>query len=303
MQTKVERICEFCGKPFYSLPKDIKRGRGKYCSHGCHYSDIQRRVKCVCKTCGKPFSVSVSRYENNRGKYCSKNCQTSSPEWKSLISENHADVGGKNHWFYGKHFSEDHKKKISAANKGKRLSAGQILLLSEVNKGNRNHAGKRHSLEVRAKISNGRRGKRPSAETRIKLSESHKGLLVGPKNPHWRGGISFEPYCPKFTKALKEYIRAKFGHRCVIGGNCECARELSVHHVDYNKLQGCKGHTWALIPMCAAHHTKTNFNRWFWFSKLINYWAAIPDINLMGLPFCDLTLEVTYSGIGLKETI
>jgi hypothetical protein len=95
----------------------------------------------------------------------------------------------------------------------------------------------------------------------------------GSKNNNWRGGLSFGKYCYKFNEELKEYIRVKFNRKCYICGTEENGYKLSIHHVDYNKLQGCKGQQWVLIPLCRKCHSKTNGNRWYWFNRLINYWA------------------------------
>jgi hypothetical protein len=103
----------------------------------------------------------------------------------------------------------------------------------------------------------------------------------GPEHPNWKGGISFEPYCPAFTKKLKEEIREKFGRKCYLCPKTEeeNGRKLDVHHCDYNKGQGC-GQRWSLIPLCHRCHIKTNFNRHYWFNLLSNYWALNPEINL-----------------------
>jgi len=52
-----------------------------------------------------------------------------------------------------------------------------------------------------------------------------------------------------------------------------------VHHLDYNKMQGCETKDWNLLPLCTRCHAKTNFNRWYWFSLLFNHWAMNPEIN------------------------
>ena len=120
---------------------------------------------------------------------------------------------------------------------------------------------------------------------------------TGKLNPAWRGGISFEPYCFRFNEQLKEYVRQKFNRKCVLCGISENGEKLSVHHVDYNKLQGCQGHTWVLVPLCHSCHSKTGYNRWHWFSKLLNYWAFMPDITFESASFCDLSVNVAYQGI------
>lgn len=105
----------------------------------------------------------------------------------------------------------------------------------------------------------------------------------GENNPSWKGGVSFEPYCKKFNKIKREEIREKFERVCFLcGKNKEenFGRNLSVHHIDYNKMQGCK-HSWHLISLCLSCHVKTNFNRHYWFNLLNNYWLLNSEINFI----------------------
>lgn len=42
--TKVERLCESCGAPFFAFPSAIKRGKGRWCSRRCrHRNPIEIR--------------------------------------------------------------------------------------------------------------------------------------------------------------------------------------------------------------------------------------------------------------------
>lgn len=123
-------------------------------------------------------------------------------------------------------------------------------------------------------------------EVRKKISAS----LAGPKSSNWKGGISFEPYCPKFTRQLKDEIRAAFGYKCYLCPHIQNGRRLSIHHVDYDKNDICNGKKWPLIPLCTKCHAKTNHNRWYWFNLLMNYWAMNPEINFSSLatvPACE----------------
>jgi len=101
-----------------------------------------------------------------------------------------------------------------------------------------------------------------------------RAKVSGEKCWLWKGGISFEPYCPKFTERLKESIREEFGRKCFICGLPESknGERLSVHHCDYQKSQGCNGQRWSLIPLCHNCHTKTSRMKWFYFSMLRDYW-------------------------------
>lgn len=98
----------------------------------------------------------------------------------------------------------------------------------------------------------------------------------GPKCPAWKGGVSFEPYCEKWTEELRESVREAFGRKCYLCPKTEAdtGKKLDVHHCDFNKQQGCKGNSaWKLVPLCASCHAKTTNNRHWAFMLLANYWA------------------------------
>jgi hypothetical protein len=96
--------------------------------------------------------------------------------------------------------------------------------------------------------------------------------LSGDRCHMWRGGKSFEPYCSKFTRELKEDIREHFGRKCYLCQTPENGEKLSIHHVDYNKSQGCEGLRWSLIPLCRHCHSLTTNRRFFYFHLLRDYW-------------------------------
>ena len=173
------------------------------------------------------------------------------------------------HAWNGRSHSEETKKKISIANKGRIFSKESNRKNSESHKGKNNHFyNKKHTQETKLKMSESHKGKKSTEETKQKQSES----ISGKNHPNWQGGKSFEPYCLKFSKQLKEDIRKQYDRKCF---NCnkdekDNKRKLSVHHVDYNKDQGCNGKTFELIPLCLSCHMKTNFNRKYWENKFIN---------------------------------
>lgn len=140
--------------------------------------------------------------------------------------------------------------------------------------------GYKHPMEIRRMLSDVNRGER-NPRFGKPVSEEQRRKLRGENNPNWMGGASFEPYCHKFNESIKESVRDEFDRRCFLCGEPENGRRLSVHHVDYNKGQGC-GHQWALIPLCSSCHSKTNFNRWYWFALLNNYWLDKYNIDWAG---------------------
>lgn len=96
-------------------------------------------------------------------------------------------------------------------------------------------------------------------------------ITSGENNPNWKNGVGFEPYCHKFNEALKEEIRDTFGRVCFLCPKTEEENgiKLSVHHVDYNKQQGCNGVRWLLVPLCRSCNSKVNFNRDYWQDLII----------------------------------
>lgn len=110
---------------------------------------------------------------------------------------------------------------------------------------------------------------------------SKKCATKGKNNPRWLGGKSYERYCFKFNDEFKEHIREKFGRKCYLCSTTEAEnkRKLSVHHIDYAKNSICNGKEWAFVPLCVKHHAASNYNRWYWFNLLINYWAMNPEIS------------------------
>jgi hypothetical protein len=187
----------------------------------------------------------------------------------------------------GRHLTEEHKKHISESGKGRVVSEEtreKLRLRPSAMK------GRHHSEESKKKMSDARWGK-PIPNHRLHLSEEHKkkcsmalkGLMAGEKSPNWHGGISFLPYCPKFNYALKEEIREKFGRRCYLCQVEENGSKLHVHHINFDRMAGCFGRKFNLVPLCKPCHIKTSNSRHYYFNLLINYWAFNPEINLTNL--------------------
>ena len=89
---------------------------------------------------------------------------------------------------------------------------------------------------------------------------------AGEEAANWKGGLSFEPYCIKFNKDYKEGIRERFERKCFLCDMTEegNGRALDVHHVNYNKDCGCDDTVCICVPLCHSCHSKTNGNRDYW---------------------------------------
>jgi len=86
--------------------------------------------------------------------------------------------------------------------------------------------------------------------------------MFGEANPNWKGGISIEPYCDAWKdRDFKEDIKERDGFKCQ---NPDCRKNsdtLTVHHIDYNKVN-CNPRN--LITLCVSCNARANFNRDFW---------------------------------------
>ena len=105
---------------------------------------------------------------------------------------------------------------------------------------------------------------------------------IGENNPNWKGGRSFEPYSHEFNKELKEQIRKRDNYICQ---NCSMTeeehlivvgKELSVHHIDYNK-ENCNKNN--LITTCLWCNSRANHNRNYWHNYYQEKMGAIKCVS------------------------
>ena len=105
---------------------------------------------------------------------------------------------GKNHPFYGKHRSEETRRKLAESKKCKSLSEEHRRKISESLKGENNpFYGKHHTEESRRKMSEAKKGENHplfgqhhSDDTRRKMSEAQKGIKHGHMSEEHRRKIS-----------------------------------------------------------------------------------------------------------------
>lgn len=142
-------------------------------------------------------------------------------EWsRKKISQNHADVSGKNNPFYGKTHSKLSRQLISKQNKGK--LAGE----------NNPFYGKRHTEETRRFLSELSSGKTPSIKTREKISAS----TTGNKNHFYgrshseetKAKISFANMGKNNGKARSVYLINTDGSKERFGSIADAAKKYNL---------------------------------------------------------------------------
>ena len=94
--------------------------------------------------------------------------------------------------------------------------------------------------------------------------QMRSAIKQGISYDEWEGFANNSPYCPKFDDKCRASNREKYGNRCFLCDKMkdENGYNLSVHHVDMNKNQGCDGHTWKLVPLCGSCHATAHSNTW-----------------------------------------
>lgn len=166
---------------------------------------------------------------------------------------------GKRNPAYGKKMHPNTKKSLIKANIGRSCSEETKRRISEANSGENNGQWKGISFEVVCETC-GMVFKRPAGKYNRRFCSMKCRDTSGSNNSAWKGGISFEPYCPKFNFKVKEKIRNRDHRVCRLCGKSEIenGERLSVHHIDGDKMQGCNEKNWYLVSLCRSCHVQSN---------------------------------------------
>jgi hypothetical protein len=227
-----------------------------------HISDLApvRRVGrmiLICKSCKKPFeTVRRSR------QYCSQKCYTATRGGKSAFV---CKQCGKGFYRYNSYVSLRGEPKFCSRKCRTDSLKKEILKTCPV-------CNKTFHTKP-ALIARGG----GNTCSRACFYKYHSMTYRGPTSHMWRGGISYEPYCEKFSDEFKERVREFWNRHCVECGipEEESGKRHSVHHVNFNKKACCDDSKPLFVILCHSCHSETNFNRDYWrerFTRLIEDW-------------------------------
>lgn len=242
----------------------------QYACFWCNHIWVPRKdVVSVCPNCHTPYWATIIRPLRT---------YMTSDETRKKISD---ALKGRPH-------SKEHNEKVSAslrtpenrerarrARLGFKVSPATRLKLSLLKRCNQNMKGKHQPLSQRKTTSMKLTGIKRSEKTKAYISDSGVGKHALDKNPAWKGGVAYEPYCPKFNFAFKERVREFFGRRCVVCGEEErnLPKRLDVHHVTSNKNTCCDASTPMFVVLCRSCHSKVRHHSDLYeeeFVRLIN---------------------------------
>lgn len=175
-----------------------------------------------CQQCGKEFSTNPARAK----RFCSILCAS-----KRVISDEHKKKNSLSN--KGKKLSESTKKKISISHMGKKVSPElrkkMSIRMSLQNKGNKIMLGKKHSPETKKKISESHKGK--------KLTQEHIDNLIktrprGDKHSAWKGGITSEGTKIRRSTEGRLWIYSVFVRDSFTCQKCQqLGKTLNAHHI------------------------------------------------------------------------
>lgn len=263
---KIKRICLNCGKNFEVVPNIVESGGGKYCCKNCFYEHSKKNNQIVkkCPICGKDFisyknqdkiccsnkCAGLFRIQNNPQKIrvnctcqiCGKEFQTFPYRTKEGVKYCSRDCQAKGR--VGKFVGEN------SPHFKEKILVKCIVCEKEF-----------QTFPYRV-----RDGIKFCSNSCYNKFQLESGLMKGENNPLWKGGISFEPYCPKFNEKFRERVRGFFERKCYVCGKTEkeLGKKLCVHHVNYDKKTCCNDSIPLFVALCHLCHIKTNRNRQKW---------------------------------------
>lgn len=107
---------------------------------------------------------------------------------------------------------------------------------------------------------------RKCIECERKLRKGSKAIVCircyyGKYTPRWKGGISLESYGRNWNQKIKLLIKKRDGFQCQSPFCNKKSSRLSIHHIDYVKIN-CSPRN--LITLCTSCNIKANTNRIYW---------------------------------------
>lgn len=223
--------CATCGKVFRRPGCHI--GKQTYCSQACYHARTSGEGNPnwrggnethICEWCGNKYEIPKAWIRKGT-RFCSRSC-------KGAWSAKYQFTGANSHNWQG----------------------GPVTMICE-------QCGKEYT--VSRGIFNNRTshfcGRRCMGDWKAIHNQRENG-------PGWMGGLDDDPYPIEWNEPLRRRIRQRDGNRCVLCGRTEddVGRQLSVHHIDYDKNNTAWGN---LVSLCTEHHIMTNANRTWW-----SYW-------------------------------
>jgi hypothetical protein len=261
---KIAVTCQECGEEFEISPSRLKQGQVKYCSQTCYGKALTKKtgennpswkggkITRVCEECGKEFKKFPAIIKSGGGKYCSRECKGKAASKKYVGEKSSYWKGGKITRVCeecGKEF------KIHPFRLKHDVKYCSKACIKRAQSKSQTHICEECGTEFKTKETT------QKYCSRTCMGKAQSKIYIGENHPNWRGGVSFEPYCPKFNNEFKERVRVFFNNLCILCGKTEKenGRKLIVHHVNYKKEACCdEDIPRYFVILCTSCHGKTN---------------------------------------------
>ena len=247
--------CKFCGELY-----DADKGNKFFCSMNCRVEYSKKDRIHICKQCG-------GKFENyKKSKFCSQKCMGDSYK----ITKTGECL------YCGEKFKITKNRKkycsLECYHKSKKHNRLCECCGNKIKNYNKKYCSEKCSQNSKIKYDLmkcrfcGKEFKQVwKNQTFCSRQCMGKWRTIPGNNPAYIDGRSKEndPYCSLYNNKFKEYIRNKWFRKCLLCGKHESGnrRKFPTHHVDYNKMQGCDGNKWKVIPLCDSCHAKTTFRK------------------------------------------
>jgi len=253
MKKKIKIKCDCCGRIILKSKSKLNIYKHHFCDMKCRVQyQIKNSTKIVkCAFCAKKCIKHKLQIQKNKNTFCNRKCASDFKTF-SQTRKGHCDnckkVITKIIAYDDKYF--DHHFCCQECRDKYRLKHGgtKRIKCEWCNKS---------FFRVKSRIKRSR--------YLFCSQECHSQWLRGENHHNWLGGISFDSYGDEFNNKLKDFIRKRDSYICQ-NPDCgvpekECLRNLSIHHIDYNKKNN---DTINLIAVCLSCNAKANKNRNYW---------------------------------------
>lgn len=240
---------------------------------------IKKKIIVNCDFCKNPFEIYPYQLKVDKLRFCNRKCK--GKYWSLIIvKENHPNFKGglPKCVDCGKELSCYIAKRCKKCNDINRSGVKSVFYKEE------RHKICKCGIKL-SSVTKGDKCRKCYDEFNIGLNHFNFGVKINGQRrkilslAHGGTGIPYEltEYGSEFDSSLKERVRFRDGYKCKICGcsQLENCRQLSIHHIDYNKKNNNINN---LVSLCLSCHMRTNYNRNYWKNQILGQIALLNEL-------------------------